>query len=68
MDVLPAHPTRDSFRDSFKGIVALEIILDFPFGFPIINIISQLGFGLPYQKIGPPSQKMVSKIGLPYQK
>jgi hypothetical protein len=26
--------------DSFKGLVALEIILDLPFGFPINNIIS----------------------------
>jgi len=42
MDVLPAHLNRDSFRDSFKGLVALEIILDLPFGFPINNIISLL--------------------------
>jgi len=35
MDVLPAHLNRDSFRDSFKGLVALEIIFDLPFGFPI---------------------------------
>jgi len=41
MDVLPAHLNRDSFRDSFKGLVALEIIIDLPFGFPINNIISQ---------------------------
>ena len=27
-------------RDSFKGLVALEIIIDLPFGFPINNIIS----------------------------
>ena len=40
MDVLPAHLNRDSFRDSFKGLVALEIIFDLPFGFPINNIIS----------------------------
>jgi len=40
MDVLPAPLNRDSFRDSFKGLVALEIILDLPFGFPINNIIS----------------------------
>jgi len=40
MDVLPAHLIRDFFRDSFKGLVALEIILDLPFGFPINNIIS----------------------------
>jgi len=40
MDVLPAHLNRDSFRDSFKGLVAMEIILDLPFGFPINNIIS----------------------------
>jgi len=40
MDVLPALLNRDSFRDSFKGLVALEIILDLPFGFPINNIIS----------------------------
>jgi len=31
------------FRDSFKGVVALEIIIDLPFGFfPINNIISVL--------------------------
>ena len=41
MDVLPAHLNRDSFRDSFKGLVALEIIIDLPIGFPINNIISQ---------------------------
>jgi len=42
MDVQPAHLNRDSFRDSFKGLVALEIIIDLPFGFfPINNIISQ---------------------------
>jgi len=40
MDVLPAHLNRDSFRDSFKGLVALEIIVDLPVGFPINNIIS----------------------------
>jgi len=41
MDVLPAHLNRDSFRDSLKlGLVALEIIFDPPFGFPINNIIS----------------------------
>ena len=40
MDVLPAHLKRDSFRDSFKELVALEIIRDLPFGFPINNIIS----------------------------
>jgi len=40
MDVQPAHLNRDSFRDSFKGLVALEIILDLPFGFPINHIIS----------------------------
>jgi len=40
MDVLPAHLNRDSFRDSFKGLVALEIIFDLPIGFPMINIIS----------------------------
>jgi len=40
MDVLPAHLNRDSFRDSFKGLVALEIIIDLPIGFPIDNIIS----------------------------
>ena len=39
MDVLPAHLNRDSFRDSFKGLVALETILDLPSGFPINNII-----------------------------
>jgi len=41
MDVLPAHLNRDSFGDSLKGLVALEIIFDLPFGFPINNIISQ---------------------------
>jgi len=41
MDVLPAHLNRDSFRDSFEGLVALEIILDLSFGFPINNIIFQ---------------------------
>jgi len=41
MDVLPDHLNRDSFRDSLKGLVALEIIIDLPFGFPINNIISQ---------------------------
>jgi len=40
MDVLPAHLNRDSFRDSLKGLVALEIILHLPFGFPINNMIS----------------------------
>jgi len=40
MDVQPSHLNRDSFRDSLKGLVALEIILDLPFGFPINNIIS----------------------------
>ena len=40
MDVLPAHLNRDYFRDSFKGLVALEIIIDLPIGFPINNIIS----------------------------
>ena len=33
MDVLPAHLNRDSFRDSFKGLVALEIIFDLPIVF-----------------------------------
>jgi len=28
------------FRDSFKGLVALEITIDLPIGFPINNIIS----------------------------
>jgi len=42
MDVLPAHLNRDSFRDSCKGLVALEIIIDLPIGFPINNIISHL--------------------------
>jgi len=32
---------RDSFRDSFKGLVALKIIIDLPLGFPINNISSQ---------------------------
>ena len=40
MDVLPAHLNIDSFRDSLKGLIALEIIFDLPFGFPINNIIS----------------------------
>jgi len=40
MDVIPAHLNRDSFRDSFKGLVALEIFIDLPIGFPINNIIS----------------------------
>jgi len=40
MEVLRAHLHRDSFRDSLEGLVALEIILDLPFGFPINNIIS----------------------------
>jgi len=42
MDVLPAHLNRDSFRNSFKGLVAVEIIIDLPFGFPINNIISRV--------------------------
>jgi len=33
MDVQPAHLNRNSFRDSFKGLVALEIIIDLPLGF-----------------------------------
>jgi len=41
MDVLPAHLNRDSFRVSLKVLVALEIIIDLPFGFPINNIISK---------------------------
>ena len=28
-----SHLNRDSFRHSFKGLVALEIIIDLPFGF-----------------------------------
>ena len=40
MDVIPAHLNRDSFRDSLKRLVALEIIFDLPFGFPIDNMIS----------------------------
>jgi len=40
MDVLPAHLNRDSFRDSVKGLVALEIIIDLALSFPINNIIS----------------------------
>jgi len=40
MDVLPAHLNRDSFRDFFKRLVALEIIFDLPIGFPINHIIS----------------------------
>jgi len=36
----PAHLNRDSFRDYFKGLVALEIIIDLPIGFPINYIIS----------------------------
>ena len=44
MDVLPAHLNRDSFRDSLKGLVASEIIIDLPFGFPINNIISLINY------------------------
>jgi len=52
MDVLPAHLNRDSFRNSFKGLVALEIIFDLPFGFPINNIISlNHSFGYPINNI-----------------
>jgi len=40
MDVQPAHLNRDSFRESFEGLVALEIMIDLPIGFPINNIIS----------------------------
>jgi len=41
MDVQPARPNRDSFRDSFEGFDALEIMIDLPLGFfPINNIIS----------------------------
>jgi len=40
MDVQPAHLNRDSFRDYFKGLVALEIIIDLSIGFLISNIIS----------------------------
>ena len=40
MDVLTAHLNRDSSRDSFKGLVALEIIIDHPIGFPTNKIIS----------------------------
>jgi len=39
MDVLPAHLNRDSFRDSLKGLVALEIIRDLLFDSPINNIM-----------------------------
>jgi len=41
MDVQPAHLNRDSFRDSFKELVALEIIIDIPFGFAINKFILQ---------------------------
>ena len=34
MDLQPTHLNRDSFRDSFKGLVALEIIIDLAIGFP----------------------------------
>jgi len=34
MVVQPTHLNRDSFRDAFKGLVALEIIIDLPLGFP----------------------------------
>ena len=34
MDVQPAHLNRDSFRDSFKRLVSLEIIIDLPLSFP----------------------------------
>jgi len=38
---LQPHLNRDSFRDSFKGLVALEISIDLPLGFfPKNNIIS----------------------------
>jgi len=40
MDVQPAHLNRDSFRDSLKGLLALEIINDLSIGFPINIIIS----------------------------
>jgi len=41
MDVQPANLNSDSFRDSFKGLVALEIFIDLPLGFfPINNMIS----------------------------
>ena len=40
MNVIPAHLNKDSFRHSFKGLAALEIILELPFGFPINDIIS----------------------------
>ena len=32
MDTQFAHPNRDSLRDSFKGLVASEIIFNLPFG------------------------------------
>ena len=57
MDVLPAHLNRDSFRDSFKGLVALEIIIDLPFGFPINNIISHLDFFWALQVSNPDRQR-----------
>jgi len=44
MDVQPAHTTRDSFGDSFEGFVALEIIIDPPFGFFAINNIISLKY------------------------
>ena len=40
MDIQPAHLNRDSFRDSFKGLVTLKIIIHLPIGCPINNIIS----------------------------
>ena len=41
----------NSFRDSFKGLVALEIIIDLPIGFPIKNIISLVSWKETKRKI-----------------
>jgi len=46
MDVQLAHLNRDSFRDSFKGLVALEINIDLPVGFFPINKIIFINLAL----------------------
>jgi len=46
MDVQPTPFNRDFFRDSFKRSVALEIIIDLPFGFFAINNIISLSLSL----------------------
>ena len=70
MDVLPTHLNRDSFGDSFKGLVALEIIIDLPFGFPINNIISQMQWEAPSKPLAVddplllPEQEVHAEIGI----